>query len=1001
VPDHPRWFGSLDGLVAIHWRGGQGDPPCTLLERGSGTVIVRWGPLVIVGCYVSPNIRLAAYEAYWDGVAHCIRGYLPCPLLVLGDFNARHRAWNDRLDNAQGETVLDWAATLDLRLLNRGSVPTCVRWQGESIVDLSWATPSALAMVSGWRVAEEVVSLSDHRHVRMNVTFRHTGAQFNPRRNSPPRRWSLMRLDRDLLEAATIFTTWTNERISPDPNSEAAWFRDTMTSICDVAMPRVRRPEQRAAYWWSVEISQLREVSLRSRRQYQRCRRRRRADADQTARAYIAYRDAHKALRLAIKEAKSRSWNELLEGLDRDPWGRPYKLVMGKLRPWVPPLTEILDAGFVGRVVDTLFPVVQDSPTHHESSGLVVTWTDDMVVTSEELDRAVRRLGAKNTAPGPDGIPGRAWVMALAAGLGDRLRQLFTSCLRVGVFPSGWKVAKMVLLMKNGRPVDSPSAYRPICLLDEAGKLFERIIADRLSGHLGHVGPDLSGSQFGFRRARSTVDAIMRVRSLSTQALSRREGVVLAVSLDIVNAFNSLPWWTIREALRHHRVPPCLMRVIGAYLRARYITYPGRDGICHRRGVECGVPQGSVLGPLLWNLAYDAVLRASLPNGVHLVCYADDTLVLAEGTDYERTIQLAELGVSCIVGKIEELGLRISPSKTEAIWFHKLPRGREPPNSSIRVGDVDVQVGQYMKYLGLILDSRWDFGEHFRRLVPRLEKVAGALQRLLPNLGGPVEGVRRLYGGVVRSVALYGAPVWSHRLAIRRHRTMICGVQRKVATRIARGYRTISLDAATLLARFPPLDILAEMDARVYASLRQDGDEEAEPPEAVRRRERHWAVSKWRERLSEPCNSRRRAISAILPNLEVWLANKQAHVTYRVTQVLTGQGCFGTYLCHIGREPTMQCHHCDGDRDSAQHTLEECPAWVSEREILVARIGRDLSPPAIVAAMLADEQSWRAVVSFCEAVMLQKEIAERNRERADPTRRRRRRRGANVRPAPS
>jgi hypothetical protein len=117
-----------------------------------------------------------AYEAYWDGVAHCIRGYLPCPLLVLGKFNARQRAWNDRLDNAQGETVLDWAATLDLRLLNRGFVPTCVRWQGESIVDLSWATPSALAMVSGWRVAEEVVSLSDHRHVRMNVTFRHTGA---------------------------------------------------------------------------------------------------------------------------------------------------------------------------------------------------------------------------------------------------------------------------------------------------------------------------------------------------------------------------------------------------------------------------------------------------------------------------------------------------------------------------------------------------------------------------------------------------------------------------------------------------------------------------------------------------------------------------------------------------------------------------------------------------------------------------------------------------------
>ncbi|XP_026325370.1 uncharacterized protein LOC113234286, partial [Hyposmocoma kahamanoa] len=197
----------------------------------------------------------------------------------------------------------------------------------------------------------------------------------------------------------------------------------------------------------------------------------------------------------------------------------------------------------------------------------------------------------------------------------------------------------------------------------------------------------------------------------------------------------------------------------------------------------------------------------------------------------------------------------------------------------------------YLKYLGLILDGRWDFEEHFRRLVPRIDRVAGALHRLLPNLGGPSEGVRRLYGGVVRSVALSGgAPVWSHRLTgVRRCRAMLNGVQRRMAIRIARGYRTVSFDAATVLARFPPLDILAEMNARIYTRLRQA--EEAAPPE-VRWQERRRAFEECRERLEQPWISRQRAVGAILPNLEVWLSQRKCVTTFRLTQILTGHGCF-------------------------------------------------------------------------------------------------------------
>lgn len=143
--------------------------------------------------------------------------------------------------------------------------------------------------------------------------------------------------------------------------------------------------------------------------------------------------------------------------------------------------------------------------------------------------------------------------------------------------------------------------------MDEAGKMLERIIASRLVRHLKEVGADLSACQYGFREGRSTVDAILRLRSLAG-GHSAKGGVTLAVSLDIANAFNILSWGRVREALEYFGVPEYLRRMVGDYLRGRVLMHPGPDGQMQARTVNRGVPQGSVLGPLLWNLTYDRVL---------------------------------------------------------------------------------------------------------------------------------------------------------------------------------------------------------------------------------------------------------------------------------------------------------------------------------------------------------------------------------------------------------
>jgi len=96
------------------------------------------------------------------------------------------------------------------------------------------------------------------------------------------------------------------------------------------------------------------------------------------------------------------------------------------------------------------------------------------------------------------------------------------------------------------------------------------------------------------------------------------------------------------------------------------MQYTDRDAAVRERKVACGVPQGSVLGPLLWNLAYDHILRSALPPGSTVVCYADDTIVLAGGIDWGEAAAKTNLaGVVCSMA-ILGLGAR----KTEAVFFH-------------------------------------------------------------------------------------------------------------------------------------------------------------------------------------------------------------------------------------------------------------------------------------------------------------------------------------------
>ncbi|XP_011859573.1 PREDICTED: uncharacterized protein LOC105557050 [Vollenhovia emeryi] len=222
VPDHPCWMGSRDNSVAIFWRRtGEEYTPCVRGSSGEGWVTVKWGPITVMGVYIRPSLTRAELEDRLDEMERQVRRLLPGPVMIAGDFNAASTLWGSRRQNAKGAEVVAWANRLGLHLENRGNTSTCVRPQGESIVDLTWTSPGATRMISSWRVAVELEILSDHLPIIIELKLSdETGRDAHQR----PPRWAIRKMDPDKLRASLIAEEWSGEE-RENVEEQALWLR--------------------------------------------------------------------------------------------------------------------------------------------------------------------------------------------------------------------------------------------------------------------------------------------------------------------------------------------------------------------------------------------------------------------------------------------------------------------------------------------------------------------------------------------------------------------------------------------------------------------------------------------------------------------------------------------------------------------------------------------------------------------------------------------------------
>ncbi|CAB0030846.1 unnamed protein product, partial [Trichogramma brassicae] len=288
------------------------------------------------------------------------------------------------------------------------------------------------------------------------------------------------------------------------------------------------------------------------------------------------------------------------------------------------------------------------------------------------------------------------------------------------------------------------------------------------------------------------------------------------VTLDVRNAFNSARWNNILTALSRIHTPRYLMRIINSYFRERVLSYSTDDGPESCR-VTAGVPQGSVLGPTLWNVMYDAILQLEFRHGVQIVGFADEIALIRVAKHLWQLENQLDATVSQVREALGDLSLKTADHKTEVLLITKR---RQMESITIKVGDCYVSSSPHIRYLGLHIDARLNFKAHLKMASERASNVAGALARIMPTIGGPRSSRRKLYASVVDSILLYGAPIWSCATETQAYFRQAESVHRRACLRVISGRPHVSYEATYVLAGIPPPRDQTSACGSTYAAQR-------------------------------------------------------------------------------------------------------------------------------------------------------------------------------------
>ena len=325
-------------------------------------------------------------------------------------------------------------------------------------------------------------------------------------------------------------------------------------------------------------------------------------------------------------------------------------------------------------------------------------------VDSDTLIKIVKflKLGKDQ---GPDNIHNEVLRLGTTTSLFHHLARLFTSSIQIGYIPTAWKLATLRMLLKPDKLPSLTTSYRPISLMSSIMKLFERVIEQRLRSYLEDIG-FINNYQSGFRQNKSTEDHLFRPSQSVMESFNRREHVVAAF-LDVKKAFDNVWHNGLRYKIFMLDLPTKMTRWLSDFLVGRVIQVNVNGFLSDQISPAAGVPQGSVLSPLLF-LIYVNDLPNPHDRQNSKSQFADDTALWPASRNVHIAAKLLQKDLRKLAKWCAKWRIKLNPEKTKVIIFSRSYLAGKP-EPTLKLYSERLKIYPQVKFLGITFDSKFTF----------------------------------------------------------------------------------------------------------------------------------------------------------------------------------------------------------------------------------------------------------------------------------------------------
>ena len=381
------------------------------------------------------------------------------------------------------------------------------------------------------------------------------------------------------------------------------------------------------------------------------------------------------------------------------------------------------------------------------SESFVIFPTD-----SDEVLSSINDLkGSKS--PGFDGISSNV-LKRIGDVVASPISHIINLSFLNGVFPSELKIAKVIPIFKSGDKQQF-SNYRPVSLLPSVSKIFERLMYNRISSFI-HKHNILTSFQYGFRKGYSTDMAAVNLVDKVTSALDNKLSAI-GIFIDLSKAFDTIDHNILLNKLFAYGFRGVTHSWIKSYLenRVQYVHYNGMSS--YRLSCNVGVPQGSILGPLLFLLYINNIHSASeVPD---FILFADDTTILFQDKNLGDAILKAEKEFNKLLHWLNANKLSLNIKKTKVLIFDNKKQHNEP-DVYINLGGTFIKPSSYTKFLGILIDNKLNWKEHISYITKTIARVNGIIYKTKNFL--PKSVLILIYNALVLPHLNYSLLLWGN-----------------------------------------------------------------------------------------------------------------------------------------------------------------------------------------------------------------------------------------------